>query len=406
MDSVRRITPIVICALLAASLACAALGPAATATLAPPTANPTVQTPIDTAAPPATPTSIGPAETAPAPTPAPPTDAPPTANPLEEVRLVVAAPDRGVGLVDLAGQPHPLGEAQEPLYALAYLDPDPGAPARAYNFSSAGVFPLDVVQNIYQGFAAYIGPAAPQGRLAWETVTADASGQGLISQIHVSSPDGSDARVVLEEIHTEPRVLRVWRWSADGQQLYFSREPSGIGGYILFSGLSNLWALNLADGATTELVPDATDRVICLDDLSADGALLSQHCEPGVIRVRTVASGSSTRIAPPADAPEFGVLGDARLSPDGSRVAFALARRNPDDEQGWVAVSDGLDGGSRLVATSPAADFFQVKQWLDGQTLLLQSAGAVPGVWTVRADGSDLRRLADGTVLGVIGTGG
>jgi hypothetical protein len=115
-----------------------------------------------------------------------------------------------------------------------------------------------------------------------------------------------------------------------------------------------------------------------------------------------VPGGSTTWIEPPAEVPEFGALGDARLSPDGTRVAFALARRDPENEQGWVAVSDGLEGGSRLVATSDARDYFQVKQWLDGETLLLQSSGSVPGVWTVRADGSELRRLADGTVLGVV----
>jgi hypothetical protein len=406
MMPVRNAIGVILAVLVASSLACATLGPGATPTVAPPTDS-VVVPPTDSVVAPPTATSA-PAQTetsAPPPTAsaAPVTDAPPTAGPLEGARLVVAAPDRSVGLVDLAGEAHPLSEAQAPLYALAYLDPDPGAPARAYNFSSAGVFPVDVVQDVHQGFAAYIGPAAPQGRLAWETVAPDAAGQSLISQIHVSSPDGSDARVVMEEAFQEPRVLRVWRWAADGQRLYFSREPSGLGGYILFPGISNLWVLDVADGSTTELVPDRTHSTICLDDLTPDGGLATHHCEPGLIGVRAVPGGSTTWIEPPADAPEFGAYGEARLSPDGTRVAFALARRDPENEQGWVAVSDGLEGGSRLVAASEAGDYFQVKQWLDGETLLLQSWGAAPGVWTVRADGSDLRRLADGTVIGVIG---
>jgi hypothetical protein len=402
MSSHRSANILAILALVAANLACATLGPAATATARPAAPSPAAAA-TETAAP-ATPTSVPAATDTAAPATAePPTDAPPTAGALEGTRLVVAAPDRSVGLVDLAGEAHPLSEAQEPLYALAHLDPDPGAPARAYNFSAAGVSPLEVVQDVYQGFAAYIGPTAPQGRLAWETVAPDASGQSLISKIHVSSPDGSDARVVLEEAYQEPRVLRVFRWAADGQRLYFSREPSGLGGYLLFAGITNLWALDLADGSTTELVPDRTHSAICLDDLSADGALAAHHCEPELIGVRAVPGGSTTWIEPPADVPEFGAYGDARLSPDGTRVAFALARRDPENEQGWVAVSDGLEGGSRLVATSPAGDYFQVKQWLDGETLLLQSWGAAPGVWTVRADGSELRRLADGAVLGVLG---
>jgi hypothetical protein len=317
------------------------------------------------------------------------------------LRLVVAAPDLSVGLVDLDGQPHPLAEAPQPLYVLAHLDPDPAAPSRAYNLSSAGVFPLDVVQNLHQGFAAYIGPAAPQGRLAWDTYTIDASGQGVTSQIHISSPDGSDARVALEEAGSD-RVLRVWRWAPDGQQVYFSREPLGLGGYILFAGVSNLWAYNLADGITREVVPEAAAGIICLDDLSHDGSLAAHHCQAGQVGVLSLALGQVAAILPPPEVGEFAQHGDVRFSPSQTRLAFAMARGTPDAEQGWVAVSDGLSGGSRLVAVSPPGDYFQVKQWLDDETLLLQSWGASPGVWVVKADGSGLRRLADGTLLGVM----
>ena len=110
-----------------------------------------------------------------------------------------------------------------------------------------------------------------------------------------------------------------------------------------------------------------------------------------------------THIQPPPEVTEFGQLGDARFSPDGSRVAFGLARGTPDAEQGWVAVSQGMSGLARLVVTSPANEYFSVWGWLDDQTLILQSRGATPGLWLVGADGSDLRRVADGTLLGVVG---
>jgi len=76
----------------------------------------------------------------------------------------------------------------------------------------------------------------------------------------------------------------------------------------------------------------------------------------------------------------------ARCSPDGSRLAYALARNDPNDEQGWVAVSDGLNGTSKLVATSPAKDYFEVSAWLDAATIVLQSATPPQRVWIVRDD--------------------
>ena len=116
------------------------------------------------------------------------------------------------------------------------------------------------------------------------------------------------------------------------------------------------------------------------------------------------AGGGVTQIQPPAVVTDAAVLGDARFSPDGSRLAFAMARSAPDNEQGWVAVSQGMSGPARLVAASPAGDYFSVWGWLDDQTLILQSHGATPGLLLARAEeASTPRRLADGTLLAVLG---
>lgn len=63
----------------------------------------------------------------------------------------------------------------------------------------------------------------------------------------------------------------------------------------------------------------------------------------------------------------------ARFSPDLTRVAFALAKRDPENEQGWVAVSDGLSGGSKLIVTGQPGEYFTIVGWLNADTLLLQS---------------------------------
>ena len=44
-------------------------------------------------------------------------------------------------------------------------------------------------------------------------------------------------------------------WSADGQLLYFSKEPVGIGGYIPFAGASSLYQIDLASKKVKELSP-------------------------------------------------------------------------------------------------------------------------------------------------------
>ena len=116
-----------------------------------------------------------------------------------------------------------------------------------------------------------------------------------------------------------------------------------------------------------------------------------------------MATGITRTVTLPAEVPLFGTTGGARFSPDSKTLAFALARRNPDDEQGWVAVAGVAGGPSKLVATSPANDYFSVAGWLDADTLILQSAGQVAGVWTVDTNGQNLKRLHDGVFVGMIG---
>jgi tricorn protease-like protein len=101
------------------------------------------------------------------------------------------------------------------------------------------------------------------------------------------------------------------------------------------------------------------------------------------------------------------VMGSARFSPAGDRVAFALAKSDPNDEQGWVAIGDSTGGTAQLILTSDAGSYYSVLGWLDDQTLLVQSysivdPNGVNQVFTVTVDGSVVTKVADGSLLTVI----
>src|SRR5205807_9061247 len=115
---------------------------------------------------------------------------------------------------------------------------------------------------------------------------------------------------------------------------------------------------------------------------------VADHCTTTHMEVVDIATNKATVINPPANVSGVGLVGGARFSPDSARVAYGLARHEPGNEQGWVALSDGLSGKSTLIATSPAQDYFSVAAWLDAGTLILQSNGTAPGVWLARTDGS------------------
>jgi hypothetical protein len=318
------------------------------------------------------------------------------------VRLDLNAPPTAAGLLPQGGlvggaTVYALGFAHNPQVVAA----DVAAPGPAQ--------PLDFVVYPSYGLAVYPGNAGAGPLLGWGT---QISAEALQSQIIVAAPDGSGLQTLVTEDIPElgPYLLVAQRWAADGASLYFSREPSGIGGYILFAGASSLYQVSLADLAVTEIIPFAIDTnpVICLDAFSPDERLVADHCTGEGITVRDLASGQTSTVAPPAEAAEFGALGSARFSPDAGRVAFALARNDPADELGWVAVSDGLSGGSRLIATSQAGQSFNVAAWLDGDTLLLESTDlacdpqCLSELWTVRISDGSLAKAAEGTFLTLI----
>jgi tricorn protease-like protein len=135
---------------------------------------------------------------------------------------------------------------------------------------------------------------------------------------------------------------------------------------------------------------------------------VADHCSQYVITVHDLESGATTTIQPPDGLSGYRVLGSARFSPDGSRLAFALAKSDPSDEQGWVAVSDAIQGSSNLVLTASTGVYYTVVGWLDDQTLLIQSnpisgcEGCENQLWTVNVDGSNLALVADGSFVTVM----
>jgi hypothetical protein len=66
-------------------------------------------------------------------------------------------------------------------------------------------------------------------------------------------------------------------------------------------------------------------------------------------------------------------MGSVCFSPTGNRLVFVRAMGQPDDEQGWEAVTDRTGGTAKLILVGEAVSYHSVHGWLDGQTLSVQS---------------------------------
>lgn len=121
--------------------------------------------------------------------------------------------------------------------------------------------------------------APDESRLAWSH-SRPAGGDdpmALISSLWLAAADGSDATPVFEDAAMpQSRLAAPVRFSADGQTLFFTWQPNGLGGmWNAFSGrYDNLYRVPAAGGEAVKVF-DCADRqlFLCLGDFRDDGTL-------------------------------------------------------------------------------------------------------------------------------------
>jgi tricorn protease-like protein len=135
---------------------------------------------------------------------------------------------------------------------------------------------------------------------------------------------------------------------------------------------------------------------------------VAHHCDEVGFTILDLETGKATPVSLPDEVTSDMQLGTARFSPDGSRIAFAAmtgGHGQIEGTRGYIAVSDNLSlsGTSQVIVASQPGEWFTVLGWLSDDRLVLHSYSAGPSgwpaVWTVRADGSGLVKLAEGTFL-------
>jgi hypothetical protein len=288
----------------------------------------------------------------------------------------------------------------------AYVLSSSFSTALAVNATSQQELPF--IQNPTYGLAIWPGGPGAQPMLAWGT---QPSGNDRATSLMMASPDGSNVQTLLTITPNTQSTVQLLAevWSADGKSLYFSKEPVGIGGYIVFSGASNLYKIDIATKQVTEVIPQSSSGSlqICLDALSLDYHFVADHCAQGAITIRDSQTGSTASVQVPSDFTGYRFIGSARFSPAGNQVAFALAKGDPNDEQGWLAIGNSTGGTAKIIVTGDTGSYYNVIGWVDDQTLLVQQisvsgANATNQVLTVKSDGSVISKVAEGILLSVI----
>ncbi len=261
------------------------------------------------------------------------------------------------------------GQAQAVGDAVYYLD---GQRHIVVKLSAVGV--QDLAFTSSPDFMAFA--ISPDGsRIAWAT---SKWGQGAPqSQLHLAAIDGSGAKVVAELATNgglDPNyVLQPYRFLSNGDLLY-AWQISGIGGYILFFGYSSLYRYSSSTGQSTVVVAaPASAGGPCWDATDGDASYVVGDCRgsSGVMGMRERQAGTGAEVVFPALSDQ-GQAGAGAYSPSGAQLAYAVARSNPDNEFGQIAVRPARDQAPKVIA-SQSPGYFSDIVWVDEERMVVQS---------------------------------
>jgi hypothetical protein len=335
---IMRVKTALVTAILLGLAACRPADPGlVTQVLQPPTARPTA--------------TIRPAATRPAPTAAPTSEAPATGAPATAtLEGLGGGGGSSVFLIDFSAKPTRVhrvdsfnGSEQSAFDAPGLTITTAFSASDQYLFyydSSAkmvrrldgagSLIDLPFVNSGTGSFDVKFLPSPDGSRIAWGTSTLDpADANATKITLNVANADGSDLKTVLDTSLKNQSILpQPLQWSPDGGRFYFTSEPYGIGGYILFSGGPDLSAVDVASGQITPILKNK--GCLCAMSVSPDGGTVAVVAGAGPLTLvlHDVASGGER--SAPID-PGHLQAGDLLWAPDGHSLVYTMAVSNYDN---------------------------------------------------------------------------
>lgn len=234
---------------------------------------------------------------------------------------------------------------------------------------------------------------SPDGTLlAWSETSYTAPTS--TSTLYQAQVDGSLRKQVAQLSAEGEFYLRPFAWIKNETtewEVWYVRQPIGLGGYILFSD---------PFGPVYKNGTVALDQTSAFTDISQDGLafVFLDHPENSELTAHVIDLSLPLIGA--------GQAGEAKLSPGNAVLAVAVASGNPEQESGWVEIwSIGSQASVRVTAEDPTK-IIHVIDWLDEDTVALAVLNTEnlyeSEIYLANADGSFFRKIWTGYPIGVV----
>lgn len=224
-------------------------------------------------------------------------------------------------------------------------------------------------------------------QIIW-TETTSTSGK-LSSKLYIANINGKDKKVLFEKNFESEKYLYPVKWSLKNNELYFSEQRGGLGGYIIFGGYQTLYKVNIDTSEVTELFGGGEGWPY-VTDITPDETLIIyfQKGETPQLVIKNLTTNNETIINIPLEE-GFQGGGNGYFSPDNKRIAYNIAHWNSDDEHYRTIIVDVNGENQKIIADHPDK-YYTVERWLSNNAILQSESGSTQ---IIDSDGNILKEF-------------
>jgi len=194
--------------------------------------------------------------------------------------------------------------------------------------------------------------------------------------------------VLLEKDLDGENYLNPIKWSNSNEEIYFSEQYGGLGGYIIFSGPNNLSKINIQTGESERLFELKGGYI---GDISPNEKIIAYFLRMdgnSKLVIKNIKTSEENIVDIPIEK-GFKGGGNAHFSSDNKYLVYNIAHWDPDDEY-YQTIVIGSTGKEQRVIIDDSQKIYKAMGWISDDEILLHGPDDMD--YIIDINGNNLRK--------------